>query len=999
MKVPQYKVNVHVAEFLSRMGLSVRAEEVYKTPVRGVRIPDFTLLHPLVGPMLGEAEVGESEYDPRAMERLKRRVEERFGDVLFKGYDFILLIIYRIGDLERLAGLEERRVGDVIGGVNVGVGLAVRGDVFELGGHYINYYGVPVEVKGIPVVLDKLVLEFYSHLERISPQVRVRVKDLVEGLESIINTYASNLARSVTGKEDLEGRLRDVALALSIAWDRIADPVKRLEVTFKLILLLETLIIMFYELSRRERYQTLKAPQCNNMTYEGFLELIRELLGVPGGRYSYVELDSELLRLLGGVPSTTLLDHATVKICREVVNGYPLLRRMGWDILSAMYQRMLSETYRHAFATFYTKIPAAGLLATLSIERFEDKVIDPACGTGSLLLSSLERRLALLTGGSLESMLEEAGKRRAPLLDLARERVLERTVGLDALRPAVLITALNLRIATHISPPETLNLYNVPVGERRAGSLDLLTEMAILMPTPLRKHVDEGFDVVLMNPPFTRSDRIPTLIGEGARGMLREAIRKRRLSFGSTPVKSVFEAGLAKPFMVLADRLVKEGGRIAAVLPTSILSRPAWRDVREGLVKGYRVEYLAVSWAPGTPNFSSDTEFREVLLVARKKGGGRSTGKMKVIGLLKKVDELSYGEVELLAREAMRVEEGYSIVISGGSAIGYVSVLEEGLVERFHDNLYRLIAFRRPELLRFHLEVISGNSVRLGELFEVGSVIDHTTGLHVTRRDERVSAIHEQPALWGSGDKLGIKTVMVDRAPWKVGVVRESDVRVKYWSPRQTFYTANLFVLRRGQLDTQYVLAVNVGEASVSNEWWPLRVKAEQGDPHLVERFLVYMNSMFGFLHLLGERLETRGLWVEYKKQHVSEVLLPDLRLTPPPSSDVLEALRKPMPRFKEYLEATARLSERSGKPWYEVAEELVKGEGGLSTRARLDLEVYRWLREVFKVEPPVNLYAILRDEVVVLKKVMEGGGGGEVIEDEVEGGSTERHASLDRWF
>jgi len=999
VRVPQYKVNVHVAEFLSRMGLSIRAEEVYKTPVGGVRIPDFTLLHPLVGPMLGEAEVGESEYDPRAVERLKHRVEGRFGDVLFKGYDFILLLIYRLEDLERLAGLEEHKVGEVIGEVRVGVGLTVRGEVFGLGGHYINYYGVPVEVKGIPVVLDKLILEFYSQLQRASPQVRVRVKDLVEGLESIINVYASNLAMSFIGKEDLEGRLRDVALALSIAWDKIVDPVKRLEITFKLILLLETLAIMFYELARMERYQTLKALDCNSITYEGFLELVRELLEAPGGRYSYIEVDSELLQLLKSIPPTTLLDHATVGICREVVNGYPLLRRMGWDILSAMYQRMLSETYRHAFATFYTKIPAARLLATLSIERFEDKVIDPACGTGSLLLSSLERRLALLTGDSLESMLEKAGRRRVPVLDLARERVLERTVGLDALRPAVLITALNLRIATHISPPETLNLYNVPVGERHAGSLDLLTEMAALIPTSLRRHVDEGFDVVLMNPPFTRSDRIPTLIGEKAREMLREAIRKRRLSFGSIPVRSVFEAGLAKPFMVLADRLVREGGRIAAVLPTSILSRPAWRDVREGLVKGYRIMYLAVSWAPGTPNFSSDTEFREVLLVARKKDGGRSTGKTKVMGLLKKVDELSYGEVELLAREAMRVEEGYSIVVSGGSAIGYVSVLEEGLVERFYDNLYRLIAFRRPELLRFHLEVISRNSVRLGELFEVGSVIDHTAGLHVTKRDERVSAIHEQPALWGSGDKLGIKTVMVDRAPWKVGVVRESDVKVKYWSPRQTFYTANLFVLRRGQLDTQYVLVVNVGEASVSNEWWPLRVKAERGDPHLVEKFLVYMNSTFGFLHLLGERLETKGLWVEYKKHHISSMILPDLRLAPPPSSDVLEALEKPMSRFKEYLESTARLSERSGKPWYEVAEELVKSEGGLSTRARLDLEVYRWLREVFKVEPPVNLYAILWDEVAVLRKVMEGSGGGEVIEDEVEGGSTGRHASLDRWF
>ncbi len=66
---------------------------------------------------------------------------------------------------------------------------------------------------------------------------------------------------------------------------------------------------------------------------------------------------------------------------------------------------------------------------------------------------------------------------------------------------------------------------------------------------------------------------------------------------------------MAKPFMILADKLVKVGGRVAAVLPTSVLSRPAWSDIREGLVNGYDIEYIVISWAPGTPSFSSDTQY------------------------------------------------------------------------------------------------------------------------------------------------------------------------------------------------------------------------------------------------------------------------------------------------------------------------------------------------------------------------------------------------------
>ena len=990
---------MHVGDVLSRLGLSIRAEEVHRTPVRGVRIPDFTISHPLGGLMLGEAEVGEWEYDSGALERLRRRVERRFGETLFKGYDFILLIIYKRGDLERLAGLEESRVKEGVEGIKVGLGLAVRGEAFGLESHYEKYLGVPVDVKSIPVVLDMLVNEFLSQLKKSSPQVKVRVDELVDSLEGVIDTYSNALALSVVGERGLEEKLKNVALKLSIAWDYIRDPVERAKVTFKLILLLETLTLILYELARRGSSETLRPPGCDNVGYEGFIDLIKQLLTLPGGRPRYAELNSELLELLESIPPSNLLDDATAKICREVVNGYPLLRRMGWDILSTMYQRMLSETFRHAFATFYTKIPAARLLVALAIERFEDKVVDVACGTGSLLLASVERRLTLLTGDSLKSMLEKAKTKNTPVLDVAREDVLTRTVGLDALKQAIHIASLNLRIATHTPPLESLNLYHVPVGERRAGSLDLLTEMATAVPVELRRLLSIGFDVVLMNPPFTRSDRIPALIGRTARKILARAGSEGRLTFGSVPVRNVFTAGLAKPFMVLADRLVRDGGRIASVLPSSALSRPSWRDIREGLVKGYNIDYIVVSWAPGTPSFSSDTKLREILLIARKREEGEASRQTKIIGLLKKVDELSYSDVEILTREAVKMEEGYGFVISGGTTIGFISVLGRDIVEKFSDNLYRLIAFRRPELLKFHLDLVGGSGIRLGSLFDVGSVIDHTSGLNVAKRNSDVNVLHERPAIWDSGEALGVRVADIDRAPWKVGVIREDEVRVKYWRSQRSFYTANLFTLRRGQLDTQYLLAIKVGEGSVSNVWWPLRVK-DSSDTRLAEKFLVFMNSTFGFIHLLGERLETRGLWVEYKKQHTVDMLLPDLRLAPPPSMEALKALREPLPRFKDYIEAMARLSEKSGEPWYHIAREQAEMKHELSPRAVLDLEVYSWLKHTFNTEPPIDLYVTLRDEVSLLREIMEGNAEEEeVIEDEVSGRIAGKHTSLDRWF
>jgi hypothetical protein len=530
------------------------------------------------------------------------------------------------------------------------------------------------------------------------------------------------------------------------------------------------------------------------------------------------------------------------------------------------------------------------------------------------------------------------------------------------------------------------------VGEVRAGSLDILT--GVLQNERLLELLKGGFDLVIMNPPFTRSDRVSALIGKRARETLTKYAKEDKLMFGHVKVKDIFKAGMAKPFMVLADKLVKDRGRIAAVLPTSILSRPSWSDIREGLVKNYSIEYIVISWAPGTPNFSSDTRLREILLVARK---SREKTNLKVIGLFKRVDDLDHADVEAVVKQAREVSRGYSVVVSNNGEVGYVMVIDRSLVEKFSDNLYRLVAFKNPKLLEFHHNLIS-SGVRLGDLFDVGSVIDHTSGLRVVNRTANTSLLYPHPAVWGSGDELFVRTPLVDQAPYTVGVEREDSVKVKYWSPTQdTFYSAKLFMLRRGRLNTQYVLAFGLNEDAVSNVWWPLRLKSSSSRD-LISKFLVFMNSTFGLFHLLGERLETEGLFVEYKKQHLINMLLPDLHKVPPPSQDALRALRSPMPRFDDYLDLVARLNQ--DKPLTDVARELLEKNNEFSARARLDLEVVRWLTEVFELKIPQDFYVLLHEEVKTLRSIMERGHEEEeIIEDEPGRLIATKHRTLDKWF
>ena len=128
------------------------------------------------------------------------------------------------------------------------------------------------------------------------------------------------------------------------------------------------------------------------------------------------------------------------------------------------------------------------------------------------------------------------------------------------------------------------------------------------------------FDVCAMNPPFTRSVGHNLLFGnlpeaERARMQtkLKHEVARQHLSASIT-------AGLGSVFVALADRHLKDNGRMALVLPRALTSGIAWRRTRDLLNERYCVEYLVVSHEPQHWNFSENTELSEVLVVARKRG-------------------------------------------------------------------------------------------------------------------------------------------------------------------------------------------------------------------------------------------------------------------------------------------------------------------------------------------------------------------------------------------
>ena len=196
------------------------------------------------------------------------------------------------------------------------------------------------------------------------------------------------------------------------------------------------------------------------------------------------------------------------------------------DLTGRIFQRLIVD--RKYLATFYTLPASAALLARLAVSKMEGidwsdpeaigslRIGDFACGTGALLSAVYEQ---------IAARHERAGGNPAALHTSMMEEVL---YGCDVMPSAVHITS---SILSGMQPNVgfgSSRIYTLPYGRLQdasvaIGSLDLLTSNSQLTlanySDPARRTGSVGeetvaqvmvdiphdeFDLVIMNPPFTR---------------------------------------------------------------------------------------------------------------------------------------------------------------------------------------------------------------------------------------------------------------------------------------------------------------------------------------------------------------------------------------------------------------------------------------------------------------------------------------------------------------
>jgi hypothetical protein len=180
-------------------------------------------------------------------------------------------------------------------------------------------------------------------------------------------------------------------------------------------------------------------------------------------------------------------------------------RKIPYDIIGHIFQRLISPEERQKFGQFFTKEDIVDIINAFCIRRASDNILDPACGSGSFLVRAYHRKAWLS---------EQRGSRRTQDTHKSHQELLREIFGCDIAVFAAHLATLNLA-ARHIEDEENYpciartNFFTVPENRERFCEVPGLRSPKgerekIQVPLP-------SLDAVIGNPPYVRQEDIPRL--------------------------------------------------------------------------------------------------------------------------------------------------------------------------------------------------------------------------------------------------------------------------------------------------------------------------------------------------------------------------------------------------------------------------------------------------------------------------------------------------------
>ena len=308
------------------------------------------------------------------------------------------------------------------------------------------------------------------------------------------------------------------------------------------------------------------------------------------------------------------------------------LERVRHELPGRIFHELMPSSIRKMLAAFYTRPHAADLLSKLAIDKQNDTVFDPACGSGTILVSAYKRKLEVYQENRL------AGNPHKRFCE-------EEIFGADIMPFAVHLTSANLAAMnvastierTQIIQDDSIKLAPGKVYEGGITQLEIFQTIPEATTIANDKYKVElsNINIILMNPPFTKVER-----------RIRDFVDMRKFYN-----RCGGEVGLWGHFIALADEFLKQNGIFGAVLPINVLRGRESNRVRHILFEEW--EPLYIIKATQNYGFSEWAEYRDILFVARKRRPDKNH-KAKFCFIKKDLTKMTDDDVANIGNEIKR---------------------------------------------------------------------------------------------------------------------------------------------------------------------------------------------------------------------------------------------------------------------------------------------------------------------------------------------------------
>jgi hypothetical protein len=582
----------------------------------------------------------------------------------------------------------------------------------------------------------------------------------------------------------------------------------------------------------------------------------------------------------------------------EIVSERAALRH---DLMGRVYHRLLAEA--KYLGTYYTSVPAATLLLKLALDStywqrdWSDeeqianfKIADLACGTGTLLMAAAEA----VTDNYVHACVTSGV---SPDLGEVHRLLMEDVIhGYDVLPSALHLTASTLALRASAVVFDRTNLWSLPLGgpHKRLGSVEFLSGREVFIIQDLFGELADAaqvtgggdvaeqvavlpdLDLCVMNPPFTRSVGGNLLFGSVPKRERTPMQKELAKLLKATHAQANSTAGLGSVFVAAADPFIKQGGRLALVLPKALLSGVAWSPTRDLIAGKYRLDYVVASHDPTRVNFSDNTDLSETLVVATKVGtsAAKAGGEVRYVNLWRNprtsVEALQAAQ-EMLTHSGGNLAEGQGAVElrRGNLKLGEVLTVPWDYVRG--SSWMLPAAFAQSELVRVAYHLAQGDLCLPGDPVIVPVPVCALGDLGTVGPDRR--DIHDgfdvtttktpYAALWGHDAQEALSLARVPNrylSPLAKAKKGRPLRKVEDLWPR----SGRIVLGERLWLVTQRVVAVHMSERVLGNVWWPFALAED--DERVSKALVLWLNSTLGLMLMLAHREETRGAWVAFKK-------------------------------------------------------------------------------------------------------------------------------------